>query len=132
MVTQDGAQGHHPGASGEEQERPAERLLPDEVAADGAAHLQLVPEPKLVDEVRRDLTVVQTLDGKHDVVVFRCGGDGVAPLRLVAVLSSQPHVDMLAGPMAGPLRQLERDALRTVGFSDELDHAAQLPGQSPR
>src|SRR5919106_3092281 len=128
-VTQDRAERHDSGAAGEEQKRSAERGLPDEVATDGAAQLQLVPDTKLIDQVRRDLAVVEPFDRDHDIGVLWRRGDRVAPLRLVAVLRRQPHVDVLARTMPGPVRQLERDALRSGGLLDELDHGAQLPGQ---
>src|SRR5439155_9799250 len=70
-------------AAADEEDRTAELLLPDEVAADRAAQLELVAGPQLLGEVRRDLAVVESLDGQHDVPVFRGGGDRVAPLRLV-------------------------------------------------
>jgi hypothetical protein len=52
-MTQDRAQRRDSGAAGEEQKRSAERGLPDEVAAEGTAQLQLVARPKLVDQIRR-------------------------------------------------------------------------------
>src|ERR687892_134289 len=79
----------------------------------------------------RYLTVVHTLDGEHDVVVFGRGGDCVAATRLEAVLGGQAHVDMLPRAVPRPRRQRESDALRSRSFVDELDDGAQLPGQSP-
>ena len=131
VVTQDRAQRHDSGAAGEEQERSAERGLPDEVAAEGTAQLQLVAQPKLVDQVRRNLTVVQTLDGEHDVLRGQPHVDVLAAMRLVAVLRGQPHVDVLIGAMSRPVWQLESDALRPGGLFDELDDGSQVPGQSP-
>jgi hypothetical protein len=55
----------------------------------------------------------------------------VAAMRLVAVLGGQAHVDVLPRAVPGPHRQRESDALRSGSFVDELDDAAQLPGQSP-
>src|SRR5918992_4347831 len=132
VVTQDRPERYDAGAAGEELKWSAQRGLPDEVATDGAAQLQVVPDTKLIHEIRRDLAVLEPFDRDHDTGVFGRRGDRVAPLRLVAVLRRQPHVDVLAGAMARPVWQLERDALRSGGLFDELDHGAQLPGQSPR
>ena len=40
--------------------------LPHEVAADRAAQLQLVADAQLVDEIGRDLAVVEPLDREHE------------------------------------------------------------------
>src|SRR5207302_8966227 len=43
VVAQDRAQWHDPRSAGNKEERPAERLPPNEVAADPAAQFELVP-----------------------------------------------------------------------------------------
>ena len=118
-------------ATCDEKKRAAERRLPDEVPTDRPAQLELVARAELVGEVPRYLTVVETLDGEDELPVLRRGGDRVAPLCLVAVLGREAHVDVLAGAMPRPLRQIEHDAARPRGFLDELDHRRDLPGQSP-
>ena len=95
-------QRHDPRAAPDEQQRAARGRLPDEVAADRAAQLELVAGPQLVDEIRRDLAVVEALDGEHERSLLGRRRDRVAALRLVAVLGGQPDVDVLAGPVAGP------------------------------
>ena len=59
-------QRHDPRAAADEQQRPARRRVPDEVAADRAAQLELIAGAELVDEVRRDLAVVEPLDGERE------------------------------------------------------------------
>jgi hypothetical protein len=51
---------------------------------------------------------------------------------LVAVLGSEPNVDVLAGATPGPALYLERDALGAGRLLDELYHCPELPAQSPR
>ena len=137
MAAGDGAgtdhrhQRHDPRAAREQEERPAERLFPDEVAADRPAQLELVPGPQLADEIGRHLPVVEPLDGEHEVLVLGRRGDRVAALGLVAVLGSESHVDVLSGPMAGPRRRLEHEAACLWRLLDQLDNARELPAQSP-
>jgi hypothetical protein len=66
-------------ASGDEQQRPALRRLPDEVAADRAAELDPVARPELVRQEGRDLAVLETLDGQLDAgaIGHRC--DRIGP-----------------------------------------------------
>src|ERR671918_1546112 len=132
VVTQDRPERHDAGAAGEELKWSAEGGLPDEVATDGAAQLQAVPDTKLIHEVRRDLAVVEPFDRDHDAGILGRRGNRVAALSLIAVLRREPHVDVLARTMPGPARQLARDAFRSGGLFDELDYGPQLPDQSPR
>ena len=55
-------------------------------------------------------------------LVFRGGGYGVAPLGLVAILSSEPHIDVLAGLVALPSRNLEQQGLGPRGLWHHLDY----------
>ena len=99
------AQRHDARAAGDEQQWPAERLFPDEVAADRARAARARRRAQLVDEIRRDLAVLEPLDGQHEVPVLRRRRDRVAALRLIAVLGGQAHVDVLARAMTGPVRR---------------------------
>ncbi len=56
-------QGHDAGAAGDQQQRPAVRDRPGEVAADRTAQLQRIAGPQLLGQVGRDLAVVEPLDG---------------------------------------------------------------------
>ena len=118
-------------AAGDQLQRPGQRRLPDEVAPDRPAQLELIAGLEHVREVRGDLAVVEPLDREREEVVLRRGGDGVAALGLVAVLGGEADVHVLAGAVAGPPGQVEHDALRPRGLGHELDHAGELPGQSP-
>ena len=57
-------QRHDARAAGDEQQPPALRRLPDEIAADGATEFDLVARPELVGQVRGHLAVVEALDGE--------------------------------------------------------------------
>ena len=106
-------------------------MLPDEVAADRSAKLELVTRSELVDEVGGDLSVLEALDGQDEVVVFGAGRDRVAALGLVPVLCGEANVDVLAGAVPGPGGRVEHEALGPSRLIDELDHGGELPGQSP-
>src|SRR5262249_48604273 len=98
---------------------------------DRSPELELVTRPEFVDEVRRDLAVVEPLDGQEQPGVLRTGRDRVAALRLIAVLGGQPDIDVLPGTVAGPRRRLEPEARAPTGFVDEFDDLRVLPVQSP-
>ena len=87
--------------------------------------------PQLVDEVRRDLAVVDPLDGELEVLVAGRRRDRVAALRLVAVLGREPDVDVLAREVAGPVGRVEHDRARAGRLVAELDDGRELPAQSP-
>src|SRR5947209_2270518 len=131
-VTEHRHQRHHARSAGDEQHRPADLHRPDEVAADWAPQLELVARLELADEVRRHLAVVEALDREHEVRVLGSRCDRVAPLGLVAVLSRQPNVDVLAGTVARPLRRVEDDAANSRRLVDEFDDVRELPRQSPQ
>src|SRR3954464_6839910 len=97
-------QRHDPRPARDEQERTAERCLPYEVAADRAAQLESIARPQLVDEIRRDLAVLETLDGDGEPRVLRSRSNRIAPLGLITILGSQSHVHVLACAMPRPLR----------------------------
>jgi len=104
------------------------RLRPDPLPD----QLELVARLELADEVRRHLAVVEALDREHEVRVLGSRCDRVAPLGLVAVLSRQPNVDVLAGTVARPLRRVEDDAANSRRLVDEFDDVRELPRQSPQ
>ena len=116
-------QRHDPRAAADQQQRAARRRVPDEVAADRAAQLELVAGPELVDEVRRDLAVVEPLDGEHERSILGRRGDRVAALRLVAVLGGQADVDVLTCPVARSSRGAQHEALDPRRLLDRLDDA---------
>ena len=117
-------QRHDARAAGHEQQRAALRRLPDEVAADRAAQLDLVARPQLVGQVRRDLAVVEALDGELDAGAVGRRGDRVAALRLVAVLGGQPDVDVLPGAVTGPVGHVEDERLGAGRLGDDVDDVA--------
>src|SRR5215216_1869791 len=113
-----------------QEERSAVCCLPGKIAADRPPELQLVPRHQHVGEVNRHLTVGQTIYREHEPFVLRGGGYGVAPLGLVAILGSEPHVDVLACLVALPSGYLEQQALAPRGLWHHLDYLRQAP-QSP-
>ena len=90
--------------------------VPDEVPADRPAKLQLVPHPELADQVRRYLTVIEPLNRYRKPPLFRCGGDRIAPLGLVAIFGGESHIDVLSGPMSHPAWHV-KDQVNTVAAS---------------
>ena len=106
--------------------------LPDEVAADRPAELDLVARPQLVGQVRGDLAVVEALHRQLDVLAVRGRRDRVAALRLVAVVRGQANVDVLAGAVSRPAVDVEGDRLDARRLSADLDDRRDLPGQSPQ
>ena len=103
-VAQHRHQRHEARAAADEQQRAAVVDRPREVPADRPAHLELVAGAHLLDEVGRDLAVVDELDRELERVELGRRGDRVRALRLVAVLGGQAHVDVLAGAVPGPAR----------------------------
>ena len=122
---------HDAATARDQEQRATQARLPDEVAADRAAQLDLIARTQLVGQVRRDLAVVEALDRQlHPVAIGGCR-DGVTALRLIAVLRRQPDVDVLAGQVSLPARAVKCDrahAGRPVGHRDDV---AEQPGQSP-
>src|SRR5215217_4602325 len=123
-------QRHHARPPTNQEERSAVCCLPGKIAPDRPPKLQLVSCHQHVGEVGRNLTVVQTVHREHELLVFRGGGYGVAPLGLVTILSSEPHVDVLACLVALPFGYLEHQALGSRGLWHHLDYLRQAP-QSP-
>src|ERR1700730_557087 len=93
---------------------------------------ELVAGAKLVDQIRRDLAVLDPLHRQREQRVLRGRGDRVAPLRLISVLASQPDVDMLARPVSPPARHVQHQAFDARRLDDDLAHADALPGEPPQ
>lgn len=91
-----------------ENERPAQRRIPDEVSADRAADLDPISNDGDVVEERGDLAIWDSLHG--DVERFRPLGlrsDGIAAFDAASVLGRQSQVDVLACSMWRPVRDLQ-------------------------
>jgi hypothetical protein len=131
-VAQHGHQRHHPRPAGDQQQRPAPVRLPDEVAADGPAQLELVALAELAGQVGRDLAVVEALDGQLDPRPGGGRGDRVGPLGLVAVLGGEADVDVLAGQVPVPVGHLQGQGDDPVGLGPDLGDLGQPPAQSPQ
>jgi hypothetical protein len=101
------------------------------VPADRPAQLELVAGAELFDEVRRDLAVVDELDGELDRVELRRRGDRVRALGLVAVLGGQAHVGVLAGAVPGPVGHVEHERDRARRLGDHLAHGDRAPHDRP-
>ena len=70
VVAEHRPQRNHARAAADEEERPTERLLPDEVAADGATQLEVVSGLDGLRQVRRYLAVVEPFHGENEVLVL--------------------------------------------------------------
>src|SRR5260370_42538339 len=102
MVAYERYQWHAPAPCRHEQERPVVAGSPDEVTPNRSTKLDLVARSDLTNEVRRDLAIFETLDGENDPRIFGRRRDRIAPLRLIAVLCGQLHIDVLSGQVARP------------------------------
>jgi hypothetical protein len=130
MMAQDRTKRHHPGPTGDQQQWPAEILLPYEIAADRPAQLQHVALAQFVDQVQRDLPVRHTFHGELEIRVPRRGGDRVATLRLIAVSGGQPDINVLTCAVPGPSGNIQYDGPGPRGLREPDDNAG-LPSQSP-
>jgi hypothetical protein len=120
------------GAATHQKEWTAEFNLPDEVSSDWTAQLELVTLRKLVDQVRRNLPVINSLDGERDLVdIFWRGSDRITPLGLIAVLCGEANVNVLACPMTRPIRRGEHERPYAWCFVHASDKPSLPPGQSP-
>src|SRR5439155_17525564 len=76
-------QRHHPGAAADQQERTAERDIPDEVAANWPTQLELIAFLNDVVQIRRDLAAFDPFDRElHNALSFGFRTDRVASLCL--------------------------------------------------
>src|SRR6202011_6107269 len=119
-------------SAGDEQQWTALGWLPDEVAANGTAELDLVAWLELVSEIGGDLTVVDADDGQLEACAVWRRCDRVAALRLVAVFGGQADVDVLPGAVSGPAGDVDGDRLDARRLDDDVDDLRDLPGQSPQ
>jgi hypothetical protein len=111
-------QGHDPGAAADQLHRPlgvrtVGRGAPDEPAAGGSPQLEPVADLGGVDEIGRDLAVVETVDRDLEAAGGRRRGDRVRAHGRVAVLGGEPDVDVLAGDVVRPALDLDRKGARS-------------------
>ena len=125
-------QRHDARAAGDEQQGLLWSVrVPDEVAAHRSAQLEAVTRDDLVDEIGRDLAVVEALDGQRRRLVRR-GRDRVASLGLVAVLRRKAHVDVLSGAVSGPAVDVEDERSDARRLGHRVGDLRDEPGQSPQ
>jgi hypothetical protein len=130
-MSQHGHQGDDPRASRDEQEGPAHPRLPDEVPTDRPAELQRVTRAQLTYQVRGHFAIGESLHREHEATILGRRRDRVAALGLVSVFRGQADVNVLAGQVARPVRDVQDDASHSWGLVDELDDLAEHPIQSP-
>jgi hypothetical protein len=126
-VAQHRHQRDEPGAAADQQQRPAVLDAPGEVPADRAAQLELIARFQHARQIRRDLAVVDPLDGQREPALLGAGPDRVGALRLVAVGRGQADVDVLAGDVARPVREVEHDRDRVRVLLHDLGDRADPP-----
>lgn len=130
----------HAGAPGDQLHRPPFRagacpvvgpFRPDEVAADRTAQLEEVVGPQLVGQVGRYLAVVEPLDQEVQLRELGRRGQRVAALRAVAVFRGQADVDVLAGQVAGPVRDVEHQTVHPGRLGPVDAYRGPPPAQPP-
>ena len=131
-LAQHGHQRHHAGTAGDQEQRAAEVGRPDEIAADRPAQLEAVAGARFAGKIGRHLALGDALDGERQCAGRRRRGDRIAALRLIAVLGGEPHVDMLAGFVARPLRHIEHQAAHARRLLDDLAQRRDHPLQPLR
>jgi hypothetical protein len=57
--------------------------------------------------------------------------DRVAALRLIAVFSSKPNIDVLAGEVSRPIRAIEHETSDARRFAKDASDFGDAPDQSP-
>jgi hypothetical protein len=119
-------------ATGDQHQRTTHVSRPDEIAPDRAAELELITHCKLIEEVWRDLAVINQLNGKrHLIGVVRWRSDRVAPFGLVPVVRGQAHVDVLPSAMARPAGHRQDQRFYSSGLVNSPGDPSQSPAQSP-
>src|SRR5207248_377341 len=103
VVAEHGHEWHHARPPADEQHRSGVVALPHEVATDGRAQFDLVADVEVGGEIRRHLAVVDANDGELELLAAGCRGDRVAALGRVSVFGGEAYVDVLAGPVPGPV-----------------------------
>ena len=131
-LTHHGHEGNDAGAAAYEEHGPAGIRIPDEVTADGTAQLEPVSRVRIPGQIRRNLAVVDPLDGQLDARAAVRRRDRVAPLRLISVVRGQTNVDMLARSMPGPAFDVEREGLHPIGLGPHVRNLGDVPVQSPQ
>src|SRR5215204_3069167 len=106
--------------------------LPGKVPSDRPPQLQFISRHQHLGEVGRHRAIVQPVHRKHEPLVLRGGGYGVASLGLVAIGGGQPHVDMLAGLVPLPVGNVEHQTLGSRGLGHHLNHVREAPGKPTR
>ena len=102
--------------------------VPDEPSADRSADLELVTDDHLVVEERRDLAVLEALDGQLDLVrVVGRRRHRVRAGRGVAVGRGEPDDVVLARAVARRFREREPEGLRRRRLVADRDDRGRLP-----
>src|SRR6516225_3808671 len=117
-------------ATPNQEERAANRNVPNEISANGASQLELVTRPQFVCEIRRDLALIDAFDGQHQVRDFGRRRYGIAALGLIAVLTPKPNVDVLARQVAWPIGDVQNETLDARCLRDDLADFGNLPLQT--
>src|SRR6516165_9179307 len=131
-MTQHGHKRSNSRATPNQEERAANRNVPNEISANGASQLELVTRPQFVCKIRRDLALIDTFDGQHQVRDFGRERYGVAALGLIAVLACKPNVDVLARHVARPIGDVENETLDARRLRYDLADFGGLPSQTLR
>jgi len=103
-----------PGTAADEKHGAARIRIPDEVAPDGAAQLEPVFPRARPGQIGRDLPVVDPLDGQFDPEGRRQETRSNSSAGLISVVSGQTNVDVLTGPVTGPVPDVEGEGLDPI------------------
>ena len=124
-------QRHDAGSPGDQQQGTTQLCLPYEVAADRAAHLDLVSRDQDVVQVRRDLTFLQAFNGQVDLsAALRLRSDRIAPLGLVSIRRGQADIVMLAGAVLDPIFQGKRKSFNIGSLFFDRFQGGDLPPEN--
>jgi hypothetical protein len=82
----------------------------------------LITDMKIVNEIWRNLAIIHALHSQSEQFVFRRRSDRIAALRLVAVFGREANIEMLAGQVAPPIRDVQQEALYPISFDDDFTH----------
>src|SRR4029450_12364231 len=101
-------------------------------AADGASEFELVAINHDVDQVWGNFAVRDPLDCNRELTdILGCRRNGIAALRLIAILSCQAYVHMLTSAVPRPVGHRQQQCSHALGFVDSPSNATQAPDQSP-
>ena len=115
-----------------EKKRSSKGYIPNEVSTDWTAQLELIPGSKLFGEIRGNFPIPQSLDGKREMSILWSRRDRIASLRLIPVLSSESHIDVLSSAMTRPLRYVENERSRPRRFWYDIGDSCDAPSNSRR